>query len=191
MHVWFTYVSGASARRFTVSRSSSAAAGEDVLLSEARIVSESEESWQPSARPFPAGNFDPRTALFKAREAYREKIRANAMASRQSAIEGTAGAFDRAERGPSELATTAPETEQRAAAWDDDPQHEREPASAAAALLAAVLGSARLLVGSRSAALDGATEARRLAVLSEQTLGRGERPTGAQLLVALRSRSAP
>lgn len=65
------------------------------------------------------------------------------------------------------------------------------PILAAAALLAAVLGSARLLVGSRSAALDGATEARRLAVLSEQTLGRGERPTGAQLLVALRSRSAP
>jgi hypothetical protein len=65
------------------------------------------------------------------------------------------------------------------------------PILAAAALLAAALGSARLLVGSRSAPLADASEARRLAVLSEESLGRGERPTGTQLLVALRSRSAP
>ncbi len=124
-------------RDLTVSGASAAAAGEDVLLSEARIVSEREEPWQPSARPFPAGSFDPRTALFKAREAYREKIRASAMASRQSAIEGTAGAFDRAENDPSEPATTAPESEQRAAEWDDDPRLEREPASAATASMVA------------------------------------------------------
>ncbi len=124
-------------RDLTVSGASAAAAGEDVLLSEARIVSEREEPWQPSARPFPAGSFDPRTALFKAREAYREKIRASAMASRQSAIEGTAGAFDRADSDPSEPATTAPETEQRAAVWDDDPRLEREPASAATASMVA------------------------------------------------------
>ena len=65
------------------------------------------------------------------------------------------------------------------------------PILAAAALLAAVLGSARLVLGSRSAPLEDATDARRLAVLSEQTLGRGERPTGAQLMVALRTRSVP
>lgn len=65
------------------------------------------------------------------------------------------------------------------------------PILAAAALLAAALGSARLLVGSRSAPLTGAGEARRLAVLSEESFERGERPTGTQLLVALRSRSAP
>jgi hypothetical protein len=75
-------------------------AGEDVLLSEARIVSERQEPWEPPSRPFPAGNFDPRTALFKAREAYREKVRANAVASRQAAVEANAGTFDRAESAP-------------------------------------------------------------------------------------------
>ena len=59
--------------------------GEDVLLSEARIVSEAHESWEPQPRPFPAGNFDPRTAIFRAREAYRERVRAKAAAERQSA----------------------------------------------------------------------------------------------------------
>ncbi len=82
--------------------------GEDVLLSEARIVSERQEPWDPPSRPFPAGNFDPRTALFKAREAYREKVRANAVASRQAAVEANAGAFDRAESEP-HLQVTAEE----------------------------------------------------------------------------------
>jgi hypothetical protein len=59
--------------------------GEDVLLSEARIVSEEHESWQPEQRPFPVGNFDPRTAIFRAREAYRERVRAKSAAERQSA----------------------------------------------------------------------------------------------------------
>ena len=59
--------------------------GEDVLLSEARIVSEDHESWQPQQRPFPVGNFDPRTAIFRAREAYRERVRAKSAAERQSA----------------------------------------------------------------------------------------------------------
>ena len=61
------------------------ARGEDVLLSEARIVSDPQESWEPEPRPFPAGNFDPRTAIFRAREAYRERARAKAAAERQSA----------------------------------------------------------------------------------------------------------
>jgi hypothetical protein len=59
--------------------------GEDVLLSEARIVSEAHEAWEPQPRPFPVGNFDPRTAIFRAREAYRERTRAKAAADRQSA----------------------------------------------------------------------------------------------------------
>jgi hypothetical protein len=69
------------------------AQGEDVLLSEARIVSEAHEAWEPQPRPFPVGNFDPRTAIFRAREAYRERARAKANADRQSAgAEATAGA---------------------------------------------------------------------------------------------------
>lgn len=70
-----------------------AASGEDVLLSEGRIVAESSEPWEAPARPFPGGSFDPRTAIFKAREAYREKNRVNAMAARRSA-EAVASAFD-------------------------------------------------------------------------------------------------
>ena len=59
--------------------------GEDVLLSEARIVSEEHEPWEPQQRPFPVGNFDPRTAIFRAREAYRERVRAKSAAERLSA----------------------------------------------------------------------------------------------------------
>ena len=59
--------------------------GEDVLLSEARIISEAHEPWEPQQRPFPTGHFDPRTAIFRAREAYRERVRAKAAAERQSA----------------------------------------------------------------------------------------------------------
>jgi len=59
--------------------------GEDVLLSEARIISEAHEPWQPPPRSFPTGNFDPRTAIFRAREAYRERVRAKTAAERQSA----------------------------------------------------------------------------------------------------------
>ena len=59
--------------------------GEDVLLSEARIVSEGNEPWEPQQRPFPTGHFDPRTAIFRAREAYRERVRSKAAAERQSA----------------------------------------------------------------------------------------------------------
>jgi hypothetical protein len=86
-----------------------ASTGEDVLLSEGRIVSERQEPWGPPSRPFPAGNFDPRTALFKAREAYREKIRAIAMASRQSSVEANAGAFDRSENESDDEATAGGE----------------------------------------------------------------------------------
>lgn len=67
--------------------SSDAEEGEDVLLSEGRIVSETHPS---PARPepprsFPAGGFDPRTAVIRAREAYRERTRARESAARQSA----------------------------------------------------------------------------------------------------------
>ena len=58
--------------------------GEDVLLSEARIVSEAHKPWEPDERPFPTANFDPRTAIFRAREAYRERARAKAVANRQA-----------------------------------------------------------------------------------------------------------
>jgi hypothetical protein len=59
--------------------------GEDVLLSEARIVSEAHEPWEPPQRPFPTGHFDPRTAIFRAREAYRERVRIKTAAERQAA----------------------------------------------------------------------------------------------------------
>jgi hypothetical protein len=65
------------------------------------------------------------------------------------------------------------------------------PILAAAAVLAVALGAAGLMIGSPASRLDGASEARRLAALSEHSIGRGERPTGTQLLVALRSRSTP
>jgi hypothetical protein len=59
--------------------------GEDVLLSEARIISEAHDPWQPPPLSFPTGHFDPRTAIFRAREAYRDRVRAKAAAERQSA----------------------------------------------------------------------------------------------------------
>ena len=65
--------------------------GEDVLLSEARIVSESREPWEPAPRLFPSGSFDPRTAIFRAREAYRDRARAKATAGRQLAAAEAAG----------------------------------------------------------------------------------------------------
>ena len=65
------------------------------------------------------------------------------------------------------------------------------PILAAAAVLAVLLGAAGAVLAGRNTALDRASEARRLAVLSDDSLGRGERPTGAQLLVAIRSRRAP
>jgi hypothetical protein len=92
-----------------------AAAGEDVLLSEGRIVSETEEPWQPPTRSFPGGHFDPRTAIFKAREAHRQKLRATAIAARHAAEAGT-GAFD-------ESQADSHVAEGRSEAWDvaDDP----------------------------------------------------------------------
>lgn len=66
--------------------------GEDVLLSEARIVSETRETWEPSERPFPTGNFDPRTAIFRARETFRDRARARAVADRQ--LDGAEAASD-------------------------------------------------------------------------------------------------
>ena len=60
--------------------------GEDVLLSEARIISEPVRPSMPSHQspsPRPLAGFDPRSALFKAREAHREKTRARESAARQ------------------------------------------------------------------------------------------------------------
>jgi hypothetical protein len=65
------------------------------------------------------------------------------------------------------------------------------PVLAAAAAVILGLGSARLVVGGRDTALDRASQARRLAALTEESLSRGTRPAGSQLLVALRARSAP
>lgn len=59
--------------------------GEDVLLSEARIVSEVLDAPALKERPAPMGGFDPRTAVFRAREAYRERSRARESAARLSA----------------------------------------------------------------------------------------------------------
>lgn len=75
----------------------SASQGEDVLLSEARIVSEHHEPPVPHTPP--QGNFDPRTAVFRARERYRDRNRAKESAARQSGaaipiIVGVAGAND-------------------------------------------------------------------------------------------------
>jgi hypothetical protein len=67
-----------------VGSGAAAATGEDVLLSEARIVSESQQPWQPPPRSAVTAGFDPRSAIFRAREAYRERARARIVAERQS-----------------------------------------------------------------------------------------------------------
>ena len=83
--------------------------GEDVLLSEARIVSESDESWERPDRSFPSGNFDPRTAIFRAREAYRERVRAKAVADRAlGAAEASADSEAPAADGPADELTDSP-----------------------------------------------------------------------------------
>ena len=64
------------------------------------------------------------------------------------------------------------------------------PLVAAAAALALVLGAAGTAVSSRHAALGRASEARRLAMLTDNSLARGQRPTGTELLIAIRSGSA-
>lgn len=64
---------------------SSGVAGEDVLLSEARIISEPTEAktrWETPPRAIQMPNFDPRTAIFRAREAYRDKVKAKATEAR-------------------------------------------------------------------------------------------------------------
>ena len=64
------------------------------------------------------------------------------------------------------------------------------PILAAAAVLALVFGLADAAIAAGGGALDAASGARRLAALSGNSLGRGLRPTGAELMVALGSRSA-
>jgi hypothetical protein len=59
--------------------------GEDVLLSEGRIISELHERPVKPERPAASAGFDPRTAVIKAREAYRERTRAKEAAARQQA----------------------------------------------------------------------------------------------------------
>lgn len=74
--------------------------GEDVLLSEARFVSETHRPPTPppaaqppaSSRPPSAAGFDTRSAVFRAREAFRDKVRARETAARQSAgLEASSG----------------------------------------------------------------------------------------------------
>lgn len=57
---------------------------EDVLLSEGRIVSERRGEWEPDHQSRPVANASPRTAIFRAREAYREKVRAKAAHDRHA-----------------------------------------------------------------------------------------------------------
>jgi hypothetical protein len=68
--------------------------GEDVLLSEARIVSDGPGTWEPPTRPFASAGFDPRTAIFRAREAYRERARVKAAAARQATAAEALAAAD-------------------------------------------------------------------------------------------------
>ena len=75
--------------------------GEDVLLSEGRFISEGHETWEPGAKPFRAENVDPRTAIFRAREAHREKLLAKAALARQA---GGAAATDERREDPYERA---------------------------------------------------------------------------------------
>lgn len=79
---------------------SSSPVGEDVLLSEARIVSEHHEPPKPIS-PM-TESFDPRTAVFRARERYRDRNRAKETAARKSGaatpiVVGSAGGEDPAE----------------------------------------------------------------------------------------------
>jgi hypothetical protein len=64
------------------------------------------------------------------------------------------------------------------------------PVLAAAAVLALAFGLADAAIAAGGGARDAAPGARRLAALSGNSLGRGLRPTGAELMVALGSRSA-
>jgi len=64
------------------------------------------------------------------------------------------------------------------------------PILAAAAVLALAFGLADAAISARGGALDGASGARRLAALSDNSLGRGLRPTGTELMIALKARSA-
>lgn len=74
--------------------------GEDVLLSEGRIISEVHEPPPQAVRPVQGGGFDPRTAVMKAREAYRERARARDAAARHSA--GAAAIVEQAAEFPAE-----------------------------------------------------------------------------------------
>jgi hypothetical protein len=115
----------------TQNPSTMAPAGEDVLLSEARLVSEPEPPWEPPARPIVTGNFDPRTAIFKAREAYRDRARSNAAAARQ-----LAGAEASSDNQTGIADTTRPGETDREAAAEWEPPREAErffSASSAAA----------------------------------------------------------
>ena len=58
--------------------------GEDVLLSEARIIADPRENRAPQPKPSPAAPFDTRSAVFRAREAFRDRTRSKSTAARQS-----------------------------------------------------------------------------------------------------------
>ena len=122
--------------------------GEDVLLSEARIVSDAHEPWEPPQRPFPTGHFDPRTAIFRAREAYRERVRTKTAAERLSASveaiveyssvddiasvqpeETTAEPVDCMSHEP-DVAGDFPDQTREASSWLTEPVEEESPVAA-------------------------------------------------------------
>jgi hypothetical protein len=168
--------------------------GEDVLLSEARIVSEARESWESQPRPFPAGNFDPRTAIFRAREAYRERVRAKSAAERQSAgLEAMVASppaedFDSATAEESALGSLGPAPHEHGAAanggllvrsadehpWLDEPDDENSRVTGPT-LSAAETPSEEVILGGPSATA-GATQPGETEAEWRPTAVRGEQP---------------
>jgi hypothetical protein len=79
--------------------------GEDVLLSEGRIISEAHEPAPQPVQRSTNGGFDPRTAVMKAREAYRDRARA-----RDAAVRSYGGAAAIAEPDPRSSRMTSRES---------------------------------------------------------------------------------
>jgi hypothetical protein len=112
------------------SESTAEVEGEDVLLSEARIVSEAPSDLEPvlaaaRARPLaaPVPSFDARSAVFRAREAYRERNRAKSIQERPS-LRAQSVSPEPRQRGTfhEEIATEAFKARQDRATMHDEPR---------------------------------------------------------------------